>query len=113
MLNHWKHMPGISGAISSSRSPSGPQLPQRTSEQAMKWGFLYATKKPQQAMGSVVADAKKDEDVGVARLNGIIEHHEGSVTICKVPRIQHGGSRRVQMEQLKDLVRQAGMVSAV
>jgi putative transcriptional regulator len=79
----------------------------------MKGGFLYATKKPQQAMGSVVADAKKDEDVGVARLNGIIEHHEGSVTICKVPRIQHGGSRRVQMEQLKDLVRQAGMVSAL
>ena len=79
----------------------------------MKGGFLFATKKSQQATGSVVADAKKDEDVGVARLNGIIEHHEGNITICKVPRIQHGGSRRVQLEQLKDLVRQAGMVSAV
>ena len=67
----------------------------------MKGGFLYAAKKSQPATGSVVADAKKDEDVGVARLNGIIEHHEGAITICKVPRIQHGGSRRVQTGPVK------------
>ena len=79
----------------------------------MKGGFLYAAKKPQPATGSVVADAKKDEDVGVARLNGIIEHHEGAITICKVPRIQHGGSRRVQLEQLKEIVTPAGLVAAV
>jgi putative transcriptional regulator len=79
----------------------------------MKGGFLYAAKKPQPAMGSVVADAKKDEDVGVARLNGIIEHHEGAITICKVPRVQHGGSRRVQLARLKELVKPAGMVAAV
>jgi putative transcriptional regulator len=79
----------------------------------MKGGFLYAAKKQQQANGSVVADAKKDEDVGVARLNGIIEHREGTITICKVPRIQHGGSRRVQMDKLKELIRPAGMVAAV
>ncbi|MFZ1897611.1 MarR family transcriptional regulator [Methanoregula sp.] len=79
----------------------------------MKAGFLYAAKKQQQATGSVVADAKKDEDVGVARLNGIIEHREGTITICKVPRIQHGGSRRVQMDRLKELIRPAGMVAAV
>jgi len=79
----------------------------------MKGGFLYAARKPQPAMGSVVADAKKDEDVGVARLNGIIEHHEGSITICKVPRIQHGGSRRISPDRLRDLIRPAGVVAAV
>ena len=79
----------------------------------MKGGFLYAAKKELPATGSVVADAKKDEDVGVARLNGIIEHREGTVTICKVPRIQHGGSRRVQMEKLREFIRPAGMVAAV
>jgi putative transcriptional regulator len=79
----------------------------------MEAGFLYAAKKQRPATGSVVADAKKDEDVGVARLNGIIEHREGTITICKVPRIQHGGSRRVQMEKLKETIRPAGMVAAV
>ncbi|MDD1695133.1 MAG: winged helix-turn-helix transcriptional regulator [Methanoregula sp.] len=79
----------------------------------MKDGFLYAGKKKQAATGSVVADAKKGEDVGVARLNGIIGHREGTITICKVPRIKHGGSRRVQMNELKELIRPAGMVAAV
>jgi putative transcriptional regulator len=53
----------------------------------MQNGFLYAAKKPMAATGSVVADAKKDMDVGIAHLNGIIEHHDGVVHVCKIPRI--------------------------
>lgn len=79
----------------------------------MKEGFLYAAKKPLAATGSVVADAKKDEDVGVARLNGIIEHKEGQIHVCKVPRIQHGGSRRVRREKLLEITAGVGMVAAV
>jgi putative transcriptional regulator len=79
----------------------------------MKAGFLYAGKKSQQATGTVTSDAKKDEDVGVARLNGIIEHKEGVIHVCKVPRIQHGGSKCVQMGKLKDVIHQSGMVAAV
>jgi putative transcriptional regulator len=79
----------------------------------MKNGFLYAAKKPQSATGTVTADAKKDEDVGVARLNGIIEHKEGTVRVCKVPRVQHGGSRRVIQKKLLEAVNGAGMVAAV
>jgi len=79
----------------------------------MQAGFLYAAKKPVAATGSVVADAKKDSDVGVAHLNGIIEHHEGVVHVCKVPRIQHGGSRKVRRDQLKEIVGSVGMVAAV
>ncbi|MDD1693675.1 MAG: winged helix-turn-helix transcriptional regulator [Methanoregula sp.] len=79
----------------------------------MKDGFLYAGKKMQSATGAVIADAKKDEDVGVARLNGMIEHREGTITICKVPRIKYGGSRRVQTDTLNALIRPGMMVVAV
>lgn len=79
----------------------------------MKDGFLYAGKPPLTAMGTIVADAKKGEDVGVARLNGIIEHHEGIVQVCKVPRIQHGGSRKVLKDQLMSITGGAGLVAAV
>lgn len=79
----------------------------------MKEGVLYAAMKPASASGSVVADAKKDEDVGVTHLDGIIDHHEGKVHLCKVPRIQHGGSQRVQKDQLKEIVAHVQFVGAV
>ena len=79
----------------------------------MQDGFLYAAKEPRAATGAVVADAKKDADVGIAHLTGMIEHRDGVVHACKVPRIQHGGSRRVQKEQLKKIVVKAGLVAAV
>jgi putative transcriptional regulator len=79
----------------------------------MKDGFLYAGKKTLAATGSVIADAKKDEDVGIARLNGIIEHKEGKVHVCKVPRIQNGGSRRVKKKELLEVTGSSGMVAAV
>lgn len=79
----------------------------------MQRGFLYAAKKPLAATGSVVADAMKDADVGIAHLTGIIEHHEGVIHICKVPRIQHGGSRKVQKDQLKEIIVRVKVVAAV
>ena len=79
----------------------------------MKDGFLYAAKKPQAATGSVIADAKKDEDVGIARLNGIIDHKEGKVHVCKVPRVQNGGSHRVKRKELLEICNGTGVVAAV
>jgi putative transcriptional regulator len=79
----------------------------------MKGGWLYAGKKKQAATGAVVADAKKDEDVGVARLNGIIEHTEGMIRVCKVPRIQQGGSRRVNVKRLSEAIKGVDIVAAV
>jgi len=79
----------------------------------MKDGFLYAAKKHQAATGTVIADAKKDEDVGIARLNGIIDHTEGKVHVCKVPRVQNGGSHRVKRKELLDICSGTGMVAAV
>ena len=79
----------------------------------MQSGFLYASKKQRAATGSVLADAMKDTDVGVAHSSGIIEHHEGSIHVCKVPRIQHGGSRNVQKDLLREIIARTGLVAAV
>lgn len=78
----------------------------------MKNGYLYAGKRPKSASATVFSDAKKNEDVGIMNVNGIIDHHEGVIHVCKVPRIQLGGSRRVQKDRLKEIVLQAGMVAA-
>jgi len=79
----------------------------------MRDGFLYAGKRQSAARGTVIADATKGMDVGIAKLNGIIDHHEGTIHVCKIPRIQQGGSRRVQKDQLKQIIAKTGIVAAV
>jgi len=79
----------------------------------MKNGWLYAGKKPQAAMGMVAADASEGNDVGVARLAGIIEHTEGAVTVAKVPRIERGGSLTVDAERLKAVAKENDVIGAV
>lgn len=79
----------------------------------MKDGYLYAGKKPMSATATVFADAEKDEDVGIIDVNGIIDHHEGIIHVCKVPRVQHGGSHRVQKDKLKEIVAMTRMTAAV
>jgi len=79
----------------------------------MQDGFLYAAKKPAAATGSVMADTMKGTEAGVAHLSGIIEHHEGTIHVCKVPRIQYGGSRNVQKEQIREIIAHTGLVAAV
>ncbi len=79
----------------------------------MQNGFLYASREPKSAMGRAVSDARAGEDVGVARLSGLIDHTEGVVHVCKVPRIERGGSRRVRRDLLRELVKNAGIVAAV
>jgi putative transcriptional regulator len=70
----------------------------------MQDGFLYASRDPKSATGSVVADAVKGTDVGIAHLTGMIEHHDGVVHICKIPGIRRGGSHRVQPDDLKGII---------
>jgi putative transcriptional regulator len=79
----------------------------------MKEGLLYAAKEPRNATGTVIRDARTGEDVGIARLSGIIDHTEGMIHVCKVPRIQRGGSRMVRKERLSDVIGKAGLVAAV
>jgi putative transcriptional regulator len=79
----------------------------------MKDGYLYAGKKPRSATATVYADVQKNEDVGIVDVNGIIDHHEGIIHVCKVPRIQHGGSRRVEKDKLNEIVALTQMTAAV
>ena len=79
----------------------------------MQDGWLYATKEEQSATGLATMDAEPGEDLGVARLNGIIKHEEGLIHVCKVPRVERGGSRQVRIDLLRDAVRDTEMVAAV
>ena len=51
----------------------------------MKDGYLCAGKKPRSATATVYADAKKNNDVGIFDVVGIIDHHEGVINVCIVP----------------------------
>ncbi len=79
----------------------------------MEGGWLYAGKVPRNAMGNAVMDASKGEDVGISRLNGLISHSEGLIHVCKVPRVQRGGSRNVKRDLLREITGRVGMVAAV
>ncbi len=79
----------------------------------MKDGYLCAGKKPRSATATVYADAKKNNDVGIFDVVGIIDHHEGVINVCIVPRIQRGGSLKVRRDKLKKIVAMAGLVAAV
>ncbi len=80
----------------------------------MKCGLLYAGKKEGiDATGVATSDASAGEDVGVSDLKGLISLDEGRIIICKVPRIQSGGSRKVDIESLKNRISGNAMVGAL
>ena len=68
----------------------------------MRGGLLYANKKEGiEASGVVIGDALSGEDVGVSDLQGLISLDEGRIILCKVPRVQNGGSRKVDLSKLR------------
>lgn len=79
----------------------------------MKGGLLYASLTPTAANGEVVVDTPKGEDTGVAKLDGIIEHKESVVQVCKVPRVERGGSRNVNLNLLAEVIGPVSVVACV
>ncbi|RXE57077.1 Crp/Fnr family transcriptional regulator [Methanoculleus taiwanensis] len=79
----------------------------------MQDGWLYATLQEKTAMGEATMDARPGEDVGVSHLEGIIEHREGLIHVCKIPRVERGGSRKVSSTLLRSAIDRAEMVAAV
>ncbi|MCL7415575.1 MAG: winged helix-turn-helix transcriptional regulator [ANME-2 cluster archaeon] len=74
----------------------------------MRDGLLYAV--PLQdggATGVLISDVRSGEDVGVTDLHGLIELEDVKVTVCKVPRVERGGSRNVNLEMLRELTEDA------
>ena len=80
----------------------------------MRNGLLYASKEDRvEAMGGTSSDAVKGEDVGVSEQKGLISLENGTVTICKVPRIQLGGSRNVDLESLSQVITDDKLIGAL
>lgn len=80
----------------------------------MRGGLLYANKKDGiDATGITISDASADEDVGVSDLKGLISLEQGRIVVCKVPRIQSGGSRNVDSRLLKNKVSGNMMVGSL
>ena len=79
----------------------------------MEKGLLYAGSGSGDVTGVTISDAKKGEDVGVTDLKGIIGLPEVSITICKVPRIERGGSRSTDLKALKKHSKDKPYIAAI
>ncbi len=80
----------------------------------MRNGLLYAnTKEQHRATGVLISDAIASEDVGVTDLHGLIELEEVNIKVCKVPRVERGGSRQVDMDLLDELVKDSNYICAL
>jgi len=79
----------------------------------MENGLLYAGDKDSKATGTTIHAAKKGQDVGVESLKGIIELKKGTVKIFRIPRIEEGGSRNVDYDKLKKVVKRSNFTCAI
>lgn len=68
----------------------------------MRDGLLFAIDAVGRgARGIAVSSARKGEDVGISDIEGIVPLEKGEVTVLRVPGIQGGGSRNVDLARLK------------
>ncbi len=70
----------------------------------MKEGVMYtvAPDSPEaEAKGTVLADAKVGEDLGLKDLQGKVKMKQGKILIVKLPSIRKGGSRAVDLAKIR------------
>ncbi len=80
----------------------------------MRLGLLYANKKESiDASGIVISDVPAGEDAGISDLHGLISLEEGKITLCKVPKVQIGGSRKVNLKLLEQQFSNERMVGCL
>ncbi len=80
----------------------------------MKDGLMYATiKTGSNALGIAVSDAKKGEDVAISSVEGLVGLKRGEVKIIKVPNVQKGGSRKVDIKLLKEELKGSKEIGAI
>jgi len=80
----------------------------------MKDGLLFATNYGGEGARAVaVSDARAGEDVGISSITGIVKLETGRVTIMKVPGIQRGGFRSVDLSWLKKEVEKGKLFGAI
>lgn len=77
-------------------------------------GLLMATARVGSgARGVVYSNAQAEEDVGIKDIQGIVELKAGKVTILKIPSTQRGGSRMIDLEWAKGLIREKQLLGAI
>ncbi|AKB85902.1 winged helix-turn-helix transcriptional regulator [Methanococcoides methylutens] len=80
----------------------------------MRGGLLYVSKTTETgATGITISAAEKGDDVGVTNLLGMIDLENASITVCKVPRSERGGSRNVDLERLQKLASSKSYIAAI
>lgn len=80
----------------------------------MRDGLLFATDfEGRGAKGAAVSGAREGEDIGVSNIEGIVELEMGKVTILRVPGIQRGGSRSIDLARLRKEVHSEKLVGAM
>jgi putative transcriptional regulator len=80
----------------------------------MKNGLLAATGDSQSVCtGVAVSDANINEEVGIKDIQGIIGLKAGKVSILKVPNTQMGGSRMIDIEKLRNILKGKQLIGAI
>ena len=100
----------ISTAIADDNLSGGQQV-----SLYMKNGLLFASSvvKDKEAKGIAIAEAKKNEDVGISNVEGMIRLKAGKITIGLMLNIQEGGSRNIDIIKLKEEANRARLVGAI
>lgn len=80
----------------------------------MKNGLLYVSKNEiTNATGTIISDVIQGQDVGVTDLMGLIDLENAGITVCKIPKVERGGSRSVDYERLKNLIKSKSYFATV
>jgi len=80
----------------------------------MKDGLLFATKQlGEGARGITITDATRGEDIGITNIEGIVNFEIGKVTILRLPNIQKGGSRNIDVHRLQSEAKDRPAVGAI
>ena len=80
----------------------------------MKDGLLFATDRLSEgATGIAISSANKDEDIGITNVEGIVALQIGRVTILRIPGIQEGGSRKIDLDRLRREAKGKPFIAAI
>jgi putative transcriptional regulator len=80
----------------------------------MRNGTLIASNYSEQsAKGIAVTDAGEGQDVGISNIEGIIELEPGKVIILKIPGVQRGGFRKVDLVRLGKEISGEAIIGAI
>ncbi|WP_406660787.1 MarR family transcriptional regulator [Methanolobus sp. ZRKC3] len=80
----------------------------------MSNGLLYVGKENvTNASGTTISSAEEGEDVGVTDLMGLIDLENASITVCKIPRVERGGSKNVDIERLRSLAKSKSYIATI